>query len=88
MLQQNFYNNSNRYVKWIFNNYKKSFLTFDWLFLIIVIIGLFGINIGWLMFVFYSIMFIYYYDYLKFEQVKIGLKFTKRIGRMCITLSI
>ncbi len=88
MLQQNFYNNSNRYIKWIFNNYKKSFLTVDWLFLIIVIIGLFGIDIGYLMAVFYFIMFIYYYDYLKFEQVKIGLKLTKRIGRMCITLLV
>lgn len=88
MLQQNFYNNSNRYVKWIFNNSRKSVLTYDWLFLVIVIIGLFGIDIGWLMFIFYSIMSIYYYDYLKFEQVKIGLKFTKRIGRMCITLLV
>ena len=61
MLQQNFYNNSNRYVKWIFNNSRKSVLTYDWLFLVIVIIGLFGIDIGWLMFIFYSIMSIYYY---------------------------
>ena len=88
MLQQNFYNNSNRYLKWIFNNTKKSFITIDWVFLIIFIIGLFGINISYIMAAFYLIMFIYYYDYLKYEQVKIKLKFTKRIMRMCITLLI
>lgn len=88
MLQQNFYNNSNRYVKWIFNNTKRSILTYDWLFLIIVIIGLFGVDVSLLMFLFYGVMCIYYYDYLKFEQVKIKLKFTKRVFRMCVTLFI
>ncbi len=88
MLQQNFYNNSNRYVKWIFKNSKRSFLTVDWLFLIIIAIGFFGFDIGLLMAIFYFVMFIYYYDYLKFEQVKIKLKFTKRVMRMCVTLFI
>lgn len=88
MLQQNFYNNSNRYIKWIFNNKKRSILTVDWFFLVIILIGLFGFNISFLLFLFYLVMFIYYYDYLKFEQVKIKLKFTKRVFRMCITLFV
>ena len=86
MLQQNFYNNSNRYLKWIFNNSYKSYLMIDWLFLIIIIIGLFGIDINFLMFCIYFIMSIYYYNILKNEQVKIQLKFTSRVKRMCITL--
>ena len=45
-------------------------------------------DISWPIAIFYFIMFIYYYDYLKFEQVKIKLNFTKRIMRMCITLFI
>ena len=49
MLQQNFYNNSNRYVKWIFNNYKRSFFTVDLLFLVVLILQLFGIDIGYFM---------------------------------------
>ena len=88
MLQQNFYNNSNRYIKWIFNNKNRSILTVDWFFLVIILIGLFGFNISFLIFLFYLVMFIYYYDYLKFEQVKIKLKFTKRVFRMCITLFV
>ena len=39
MLQQNFYNNSNRYIKWIFNNKNKSFLTIDLFFIIAFVIG-------------------------------------------------
>ena len=88
MLQQNFYNNSNRYIKWIFNNSKKSYLTIDWLFLIIVVIGLFGFDVTIFMLFFYLIMFLYYYNYLKHEQVKIKLKFTSRIKRMRITLLV
>lgn len=88
MLQQNFYNNSNRYIKWIFNNKEKSILTIDWLFLLIYIISYLNINIAAPMMAFYLIMTIYYYNYLKDEQVKIKLKFTKRIMRMCVTLII
>lgn len=86
MLQQNFYDNSNRYIKWIFNNSKKSYLTIDWLFLIIIVVGLFGFDITIFMFFFYLVMFLYYFNFLKHEQIKISLKFTSRIKRMCITL--
>lgn len=85
MLQQNFYNNSNRYIKWIFNNIQKSILTIDWLFLIIIFLSFIGINITPIITIFYLIMALYYYNNLKNEQVKIQLKFTKRIMRMCIT---
>ena len=35
MLQQNSYNTSNRYIKWVFKNYDKTLITEDFLFLII-----------------------------------------------------
>ena len=85
MLQQNFYNNSNRYIKWIFNNLEKSILTIDWLFLILVVLGLLGINVELLFFLFYLGITLHYYNNRKKEQVKIKFKFTKRIMRMCIT---
>lgn len=87
MLQQNFYNNSNRYIKWIFNNREKSVLTIDWLFLVFILLG-YITSIDFFIMLFYLIMFIYYYNKTKNEQVKIKLKFTKRIMRMCITLII
>lgn len=87
MLQQNFYNNSNRYIKWIFNHYKKSFLTIDWLFLIVILFGLF-VNNDLFVFLFYVFIFLFYFNLFKNEQVKIGLKFTSRIKRMCVTLLI
>ena len=85
MLQQNFYNNSNRYIKWIFNNLEKSILTIDWLFLVLVILGLLGVNVELLFFLFYLGITLHYYNKKKKEQVKIKFKFTKRIMRMCIT---
>ena len=33
MLQQNYYNDDNRYLKWLNHNYKKSFINFDLLFI-------------------------------------------------------
>ena len=61
MLQQNFYNNSNRYIKWIFNNLEKSILTIDWLFLILVVLGLLGVNVELLFFLFYLGLTLHYY---------------------------
>lgn len=41
MLQQNWYNDGNRYLKWINNNSKFVFVWFDYLYLFIVILGYF-----------------------------------------------
>lgn len=85
MLQQNFYNNSNRYIKWILNNLEKSILTIDWLFIIFAIIGVLFDDSELLLFLFYLGITLHYYNNRRKEQVKIKFKFTKRIMRMCIT---
>ena len=38
MLQQNSYNVSNRYIKWIFKNLRKSFITYDIIIFIILLL--------------------------------------------------
>ena len=90
MLQQNWYNDGNRYLKWIDNNGRFIFLWFDFLFIFIFLIGLF-VNSNIL-----SIIITIYYlliSYLlikkqKKEPVKLPLNFTARIKRMCVTISI
>ena len=41
MLQQNWYNDGNRYLKWINNNSRFVFLWFDYLYIFIVLLGMF-----------------------------------------------
>jgi UDP-N-acetylmuramoyl-tripeptide--D-alanyl-D-alanine ligase len=88
MLQQNFYNNSNRYIKWIFKNKSKSFLTIDLLFIIALIIGIILKQIVFVMTIFYIIMDIYYYKNTKKETTKINLKITSRVKRMIFTFLV
>jgi UDP-N-acetylmuramoyl-tripeptide--D-alanyl-D-alanine ligase len=90
MLQQNWYNDGNRYLKWINNNSKFVFLWYDYLFIFIFLLG-FIVTPDIL-----SIIAIIYYlliTYLlknrqKKEQVKKPLAFTPRIKRMCVTIFI
>ena len=85
MLQQNFYNNSNRFLKWIKNNPFKTLITFDWLFIIPLIIFIINNNLSYTFIVFYFIVSIYYlYKYSR-EQVKIKFKITARVKRMFVT---
>ena len=90
MLQQNWYNDGNRYLKWINNNSRFVFLWFDYIYIFISLIGYFiDYNI-------LSIIFIIYYFIITFillekyknEQVKKPLVFTSRIKRMCVTIAI
>ena len=78
MLQQNWYNDGNRYLKWIIKNPYKVFLEVD-VFFVVFLIGLF-IDTKLLM-IFYSIFYlIVFYLYLKRnkkEQVKKPLVFTE-----------
>ena len=88
MLQQNFYNNSNRYLKWIRNNTNKTIVTFDLLFILVVdvccYLGYMEVALG----LFYFIMFLYYYKLTIKEQTKIPFKITARVKRMMVTLVI
>ena len=60
MLQQNFYNNSNRFLKWLKNNPFKTLFTFDWLFLVFIIISLFYSKLDLYFCIFYLVIGIYY----------------------------
>ena len=86
MLQQNWYNDGNRYLKWIGNNKNKVFKNFDLLFLLFII-GLF-INKLLLMIlfvIFYCIIsLIYLKNKSKEKEIK-PLVFTKRVKRLVVT---
>ena len=90
MLQQNFYNEDNRYLHWILKNLNKSLITPDLFGLFLIILPIFKndliIYIG--LFIFYSILFIYRYNIKKKEQVKRPLVYTFRIKRLVFTTLI
>ncbi len=85
MLQQNFYNNSNRYIKWVFKNKEKSFLTFDLFFLFALFFGIFIEEEVLVMTIFYFLVSFLYFNKNKKESVKIRFKVTARIKRMMVT---
>ena len=90
MLQQNWYDKSFRYLKWIFKNLKKSFLTIDILIVpILSICYLLKANfIYWIISFSYLIFTYFYYKTIKNEQVKKKLAFTKRLKRLTVTILI
>ena len=90
MLQQNWYNDGNRYLKWINNNSKFIFVWFDYLYLFIVILGYFINNqlLSITITIYYLILTYLLLKKYKHEQVKKPLAFTGRIKRMCVTIFI
>ena len=95
LLQQNLYNENNRYLKWVFNNIS--------MFINIEIVGMIFMLFGY--FVFYDvesyslatlILIVLLYSFLAFnlqqklnnEQIKKPLVITKRIKRLIVTISI
>ena len=87
MLQQNYYNDDNRYLKWLNNNLKKSFINFDLLF--IVFIPLLFINNSVLSIcifvVLYILSYILYKKKINNEQSKKPLVVTARVKRLYVT---
>ena len=89
MLQQNWYNDGNRYLNWISNNSKKIFINWNYLYLFIFIIGLFiNINMSIVYGIFYFILFLHLRISLKKEQLKKPLAITSRIKRLTLTTFI
>lgn len=90
MLQQNWYNDGNRYLKWINNNSRFIFLWFDYLYIFIVLLGMFINNniLSIIVTIYYLIISVILYNRYKHEQVKKPLAFTSRIKRMCVTILI
>ena len=86
MLQQNWYNDGNRYLKWINNNKDKVFKNLDILF-IIFIVGLFTnqLTIMTIFILFYVIISLVYLKKIKNEKIVKPLAITKRVKRLILT---
>ena len=89
MLQQNWYNDDQRYFKWLLKNPYKVLLQPD-MFFIMFIAGLFLDSK--LLMIFYALFYItttiIYKKELKKEQNKKPLAFTKRVRRLLVTTNI
>lgn len=88
MLQQNYYDESNRYLLWIGKNIKKVFLSIDLLFLTFIIFFFIKtdyIQVITYFLILYILIFIIYCKGVKGEQTKKPLVFTPRVKRLLIT---
>ena len=91
MLQQNWYNDGNRYVKWIIKNKKQEFLNIDILILLLLVFKLSNVKLETVMItfvIFYVLEAIFYLNRSKKEQEKLKLKFTSRVKRLLFTTFI
>ena len=90
MLQQNWYNLGGRYVKWLNNNSKKIFLSYDYLYIFIFLLSLVLKNniLMYIVFFYYLIITIILNNEQKKEIVKKPLDFTSRIKRLVFTIFI
>lgn len=84
MLQQNWYNDGNRYLKWIISNYEKTFICFDLLFVIVFFIQ----NVyACVYFAIFNVIACLIFDKkVKKEQSKKPLVITARIKRLYFTM--
>ena len=87
MMQQNYYDESNRYLLWITNNEKKVFLSPDICFALMFLCLNVDQRISMIIFTFLSLAILYKYTTIK-EQVKKPLVVTARVKRMFITEAI
>ena len=93
MLQQNLYNENNRYVKWLIKNAKGVFLTLDLLATIVIIIAyILNNNLYNILLIialaFYLLETIRIINNRKLETVKKPLVITKRVKRLMLTLIV
>lgn len=91
MLQQNRYNRGYRYIKWILKNFKDNFINLNILF-IVFIFTLFSTtlnNISTYLFILIYLFLTYVYvDARKKETYKLPLKYTARIKRLIVTITL
>lgn len=87
MLQQNWYNDGNRYIKWIWKNKKEIFGSLE-LFFLIFMLGFLTSNIAiMVLFVLlYTVLSLLFLRNEEKEQNKLPLKFTKRVKRLFVTI--
>ena len=90
MLQQNWYNDGNRYIRWIGRNIRKVFFYYDLVIIPLFIMGIF-IPMEYMVYVYcitYLFVDYFYHKSIKKEQLKKPLVFTNRIKRLTITVSL
>ena len=89
-LQQNRYNEDNRYLKWILKNKKTVFVRPIFLYTLIFLLSyIFDLNIILIISILFNIyLIINFINYLKKEQVKKPLVNTSRIKRLWATIFI
>ncbi|MEG2311677.1 MAG: hypothetical protein RSB72_03165, partial [Bacilli bacterium] len=86
MLQLNWYNDDQRFLKWIIKNPFKVFLNTDMFFVIFTLCLVVDINISYLMFAIFYLGIIYLFaKEEKNEQTKLKFNFTKRARRLAVT---
>lgn len=88
MLQQNYYDESHRYLFWMTKNIKKVFGNIDILFLLLIIFLFIDVDMNIVVGVFtvlYLLIFVLYRNKEKREQVKKPLVVTARIKRLIVT---
>ena len=89
MLQQNFYDEANRYFSWILKNQKKLWLDIDAFFPLLIMLYVLPYEIGCIVFaLFYVILSIQYHNRFKMEQTKKPLVVTSRIKRLSVMMII
>ena len=89
MLQQNWYNDGNRYFKWMLDNQGKVFITFDILFCLLYFTKYLDFKKRIIIFVlFYLVVYFMYKNNIKKEQSKKPLVITARVKRLYITTLI
>ena len=91
MLQQNLYNDDNRYIKWMKNNFSKIMLSYELIQLLLIpLILLLKLNIViYVVFgVIYLVLFIINRNVMKNEKVKKPLVVTARVKRIITTMII
>lgn len=88
MLQQNWYNEDNRYLKWMTKNRKQIFFNLDLLFLLLVMFQFIKIEVKYIEILFvilYMVLSLIYLKNLKIAQNKLTLKRTPRVKRLFIS---
>ncbi len=93
MLQQNLYNENNRYIKWIIKNFKSVFVTLDLIALFLLGLSYYLSNtlstvLVVIALIFYFLEAIRILNLRKTEQVKKPLVYTKRVKRLIFTITV
>ena len=90
MMQQNWYNEGNRYLKWIQRNIKAVAFPYELSFILILFVSGYMSKICMvvLSFIYFSFMIIIHIKNAKNDQVKKPIVFTKRVIRLYVTMYI